>query len=61
VEGEATFSLPSLSFPDEDTVSIEKLNAYESVQLFIERAALTLSSFRLAEENVQSVGTCSRS
>jgi len=55
IAGEATYSIPSLSIPEEDNISFEKLNAYESIQLFTERAALTHASFRLTNENIQSV------
>jgi predicted ATPase len=52
--GEATYYLPSLSLP-EDRAPREKLNEYESVQLFTQRAALALSSFRMTEENAQTI------
>jgi len=55
IAGEATYSIPSLSIPEEGNLSFEKLNAHESVQLFTERAALTHASFRLTNENIQSV------
>lgn len=59
VEGEAIFYLPSLSLPEEDNYSLEKMKPYESIQLFAGRAELALSSFRLTDKNIQSVaGIC---
>ncbi len=54
VEGEATYYLPSLSIP-ETNISIENAAEYESVQLFIERASLALSTFHLTRENTQAI------
>jgi DNA-binding SARP family transcriptional activator len=62
-EGEATYYLPSLSIPDQENISIEieKLTEYEAMQLFIERAALALSSFTLTKENAEIiVDICNR-
>ena len=55
MKGEATYYLPSLSLPEGNSLLAEKLTEYESVQLFIERAALALSSFRLMKKNAQGV------
>ena len=55
VAGEATYSVPSLSMPEQETEFIEKLAEYEAIRLFTERAALTLSSFALTNENAQTV------
>jgi len=54
MEGEATYYLPSLPTPEE-RAAFEKIDEYESIQLFVERAALTLPSFQLTEENAQAV------
>jgi predicted ATPase/DNA-binding XRE family transcriptional regulator len=54
MEGEATFSLPSLSMPAESAAP-EKIAEYESVQLFVERAALALSTFKLDDANAPSI------
>ena len=54
VEGEAIYYLPSLSIP-ERSAPLEKIDEYESIQLFVERAALTLSSFQITKENGQAV------
>jgi predicted ATPase len=59
VEGEATYYLPSLSTPEENT-SLEELAKYESVQLFVERAALAQSHFQLTEENYQAIADICR-
>ncbi len=56
MEGEATYYLPSLSIPENNNTLPEKMNEYESVRLFEERAALALSSFRLTKQNTQIVG-----
>jgi len=55
MEGEATYYLPSLSVPENDTVSSEKTDEFESVRLFTERASLALSSFNLTKENRNTV------
>ncbi len=44
MEGEAIYYLPSLSIPENDDALPEKINEYESVRLFEERAVLALSS-----------------
>jgi non-specific serine/threonine protein kinase len=54
MEGEAIHDLQTLSLP-EDRVSLETITEYEAIQLFTERAALTLSSFRLTNENAQTI------
>jgi predicted ATPase/DNA-binding XRE family transcriptional regulator len=56
MESEAIYYLPSLSIPENDDALPEKINEYESVRLFEERAALALSSFRLTKQNTQIVG-----
>jgi predicted ATPase/DNA-binding XRE family transcriptional regulator len=56
MEGEATYYLPSLSIPENKDALPEKMNEYESIRLFEERAALALSSFRLTKQNTQIVG-----
>jgi predicted ATPase/DNA-binding XRE family transcriptional regulator len=55
MEGEAAYYLPSLSIPENDGILAEKMNGFESVRLFEERAALAISSFRLTEQNTQTV------
>jgi predicted ATPase/DNA-binding XRE family transcriptional regulator len=59
MEGEATYYLPSLSTPKEGS-SLENLDEYESIQLFVERAALTKSSFQFTKENAQATAEICR-
>jgi len=54
MEGEAIFHLSSLSIP-ESSAHIEKLEKYESIQLFVERAKLALSTFRFTRENAHPI------
>jgi predicted ATPase/DNA-binding XRE family transcriptional regulator len=54
VEGEATYYLPSLTIP-ETNISVANAAEYESIQLFTDRASLTLSTFVLTRENTQSI------
>ncbi|MDQ3005526.1 MAG: tetratricopeptide repeat protein, partial [Chloroflexota bacterium] len=60
--GEALYQVPSLTIPDIQRVSlIEKLNDYESIRLFHERAQLIQMDFALTKENASSVTQiCSR-
>ncbi len=59
IEGEATYYLPSLSTPGGgDTLG--KISEYESIQLFVERAALALSTFQLTNENAQVIAEICR-
>ena len=60
IEGEATYYLPSLSLPENEQALPAKMDKYESVRLFEERAALAFSSFRLTKENAQIVGQLCR-
>ncbi len=55
MEGEAAYYLPSLSIPENDDILPEKMGGFESIRLFEERAALAISSFRLTEQNTQTV------
>lgn len=61
ISGEATYYIPSLSIPEREKSSIERLTQYEAIQLFTERAALALSSFILTKENAETlVDICHR-
>jgi non-specific serine/threonine protein kinase len=54
--GEAHYPVPSLTIPDiQQIVSIEKLNNYESIRLFDERAQLVQMDFAVTMENASSV------
>ena len=55
ISGEATYQMPSLSLPEQDEISLDKLTDYESVRLFTERATLAFSSFALTNENASTV------
>jgi predicted ATPase/DNA-binding XRE family transcriptional regulator len=52
--GEAIYSMPPLSTPEAGTPP-QDLIEYESVRLFIERAALALSTFQISAENAQAI------
>ncbi len=52
--GEAIYSLPPLSMPEADVPS-RNAAEYESVQLFLERAALALPAFQITDENAQAI------
>lgn len=60
--GEAHYLVPSLTIPDiQQIVSIEKLNDYESIRLFDERAQLVQMEFALTKDNASSVALiCAR-
>jgi len=56
VAGEVTYRVPSLGFPDKDHLpSLEVLNQYEAVKLFIDRATSALPSFTVTNENAPSL------
>jgi predicted ATPase/DNA-binding XRE family transcriptional regulator len=60
--GEALYQVPSLTTPEIQLIeSIEKLNDYESIRLFDERAQLVQMDFSLTKENTASIAQiCSR-
>jgi predicted ATPase/DNA-binding CsgD family transcriptional regulator len=62
ITGEALYQVPSLTIPDIQQISpIEKLNEYESIRLFHERARLVQMDFALTEDNASSITQiCSR-
>jgi predicted ATPase len=56
VPGEVVFRVPSLDIPDPDRLlSPEQLREYESVSLFVTRAAAAAPGFTLDEENAEDV------
>jgi len=59
LEGEATYYLSSLSFPKE-TDSVEKISDYDSIQLFVDRAQLALSTFQMTRGNAQAIAEICR-
>jgi non-specific serine/threonine protein kinase len=62
IAGETTWSLRSLRVPDSYHLPpLEGLVKYEAVQLFVERAASVLPTFRLTQENVSALArVCQR-
>lgn len=56
LEGEAFYRVPSLDMPaPSDLPSPETLSEYESVRLFVERAALVQAGFALRDENARAI------
>lgn len=56
IQGEQVYRVPSLSTPDpKKKESLESLNQYEAVRLFIDRALLAQPSFAVTNENAPSV------
>lgn len=55
VPGEALYSLPALSLPATNGTSLDRMNEYEAVRLFADRASLALTSFTINSENAQTV------
>jgi len=54
--GESAFRVPSLTMPDPQLVhSLDQLAHYESVRLFVERAAQVSPDFSLTEENAPAI------
>ena len=52
VAGEVTYRVPSLALPDRDHLpSLDTLNQFEAVKLFIDRATSALPSFAVTNEN----------
>jgi predicted ATPase/class 3 adenylate cyclase/Tfp pilus assembly protein PilF len=60
--GEQTYRVPSLSLPDPSQLpSLERLQEYEAVQLFADRAALTQPAFAVTPANARAlVQVCQR-
>jgi len=56
VAGEVTYRVPSLRLPDKDHLpSLEALNQYEAVKLFIDRATAAQPTFAVTNENAPSL------
>ena len=61
VGGEQVFRVPSLTLPDPDrTVTPEAIAQSEAVQLFVDRAMLVRSDFRLTDRNASSIASICR-
>jgi len=56
VAGEVTYRVPSLGLPDKDHLpSLDSMNQFEAVKLFIDRATSALPSFVVTNENAPSL------
>ncbi|MGE5123729.1 MAG: LuxR C-terminal-related transcriptional regulator [Acidobacteriaceae bacterium] len=56
VEGEASFYVPSLSFPEPGKlIGVQDIQNYQAVKLFLDRARLVLPEFSLTEDNASSL------
>ena len=62
IPGEVIWRIPTLSFPDPQRLpSLEHLNRYEAVRLFVERAALNAPGFAVTTSNAPAVArVCQR-
>jgi predicted ATPase/DNA-binding CsgD family transcriptional regulator len=60
VAGERTFPVPPLSSPEARDLSVEELQGFESVRLFVERARYRLPDFSLDYRNAPSVAEICR-
>jgi predicted ATPase/class 3 adenylate cyclase len=61
ISGETVYRVPSLSLPEQATVTREAALGCESVQLFVERASAANPKFQLTDANASSVAEiCSR-
>jgi predicted ATPase/class 3 adenylate cyclase len=60
IAGETVYQVPSLSMPYQGPVLREAALAFESVQLFVERASAASRIFRLTEENASDVAQICR-
>jgi len=61
VSGEQEYEVPPLSVPPPEDVAVEALMAYESVALFLQRAAAVTPDFRLTPANAAAVAEiCAR-
>jgi predicted ATPase/class 3 adenylate cyclase len=59
IAGEVTYRVPSLPTPNE-TLDAHQLETFDSVQLFIQRATLTLPTFQLTDDNASFVAQICR-
>ena len=60
VEGEVAWPVPPLSIPGEELVSADRLQQYEAVALFLDRARSVSPKFALTNENAAAVGRICR-
>lgn len=58
IAGEQTYRIPSLSLPDpRQTLSVEQINQYEAVRLFIERAVSSKADFAVTNLTAPTLAT----
>lgn len=60
VSGETVWQLPPLAYPDEEALAPDALGAYESVQLFAERATAVMPEFRIAPKDAPAIAQICR-
>ena len=60
IGGEIVYRVPSLSLPNQASVTREALAGFESIQLFVERARAANPKFELTEKNASSVAQICR-
>lgn len=60
IAGETAFQVPSLSMPDQTSITRAVAMGFESVQLFVERASAVNPKFSLTEENASDVAQICR-
>ena len=60
IAGEQRFVVPPLSTPSEEDVDSETLREFESVKLFLARAAAVAPDFQLTTDNAEAIGAICR-
>ena len=60
VEGEATFRVPPMGFPQSNAASAKAVADYESVRLWVDRASIASPEFRLTDGNAAAVADICR-
>jgi len=60
INGEAVYRVPSLSLPDPEQITLDRLRGYESVQLLVERATAANPRFHLTEKNASAIAQICR-
>ena len=60
IGGEVSYRVPSLSLPDQEHTTVDRLSACESAQLFVERAITVNPHFALTAANAPAVGQICR-
>jgi predicted ATPase/class 3 adenylate cyclase/DNA-binding CsgD family transcriptional regulator len=55
VEGEVTWRVPSMALPPQQPISIEALEQYDAVRLFVDRAVQARPNFRVDNDNAPAI------